>query len=65
MHFRPSGRPHPVANRIKNMGQNKGHDVVNLQYSCVSVGCHLRRNVVEIAASHEAVNRRVVGSSPT
>jgi len=40
-------------------GSNKGHGVVNLQYSCVFVGCHLRRKVVEFAASHEAVNRRV------
>ena len=29
---------------------------------CVLVGCHLRRKVVEIAKSHEAVNRRVAAS---
>ena len=29
---------------------------VNPQYSCVFVGCHLRHNVDEIAASHEAAN---------
>ena len=46
-------------------GSNKGHDVVSLQYLCVFMGCHLRRKVVRFAASHEAVNRRVVGSSPT
>ncbi len=39
-------------------GSNKGHYVVNLQYSCIFMGCHLRRrNVVEFAASHEAGNR--------
>jgi hypothetical protein len=44
-------------------GSSKGHDGASLQYSCVFVGCHLRRKVVEFAASHEAVNRRV-GASP-
>ena len=33
---------------------------MSLQYSCVFVSCHLLRKVVEFAASHEAVNRRVV-----
>ena len=28
------------------------------------VSCHLRRWILEITASHEAVNRRVVGSNP-
>jgi hypothetical protein len=32
-------------------GSNKGHDTVNLQYSCGPVGCHLRRKVVEFAVS--------------
>src|SRR5258708_33101043 len=32
-------------------GANKGHDTVNLQYSCGPVGCHLRRKVVEFAVS--------------
>jgi hypothetical protein len=34
-------------------GSNKGYDTVNPQYSCVFVGCHLRRKVVEFAVSHE------------
>jgi len=34
-------------------GSNKGHDTVNLQYSCGLVGCHLRRKVFEFAVSHE------------
>jgi len=46
-------------------GSNKGHDTCCLQCPSVPVGCHLRRKVVGFAASHEAVNRRVVGSSPT
>jgi hypothetical protein len=41
----------PVA--IHPPGSNKGHDTVNLQYSCGPVGCHLRRKVVEFAVSHE------------
>jgi hypothetical protein len=53
----PSGTP--------NSGSNKGHDVCYLQYRSVPVGRHLLRKVVGFAASHEAVNRRVVGSSPT
>ena len=42
---------------VEVFGSNRGHDVVNLQYSCVFVGCHLRRKAVEFTASHEAVNR--------
>ena len=41
-------------------GSNKGHDVCYLQYLSVPVGCHLGRKVVGFAASHEAVNRRVL-----
>jgi hypothetical protein len=40
-------------------GSNKGHDTVNLQYSCGLVGCHLRRKVVEFAVSHETHNPKV------
>ena len=46
-------------------GSNKGHKVMNLEYSYMFVGCHLRRKIVECAASHEAVNRRVVVRSRT
>ena len=45
-------------------GSNKGHDILNHQYSYAFVGCHLRRKVVELAKNDEAVKRRVVGSSP-
>src|SRR5258708_32841399 len=44
-------------------GANKGHDTVNLQYSCGPVGCHLRRKVVEFAVSHETHNPKVGGSN--
>ena len=50
---------------IEKRGSNKGPDLPHPQYSCTFVGCHLHRKVVGFAASHEAVNRRVVGSSPT
>jgi hypothetical protein len=30
-------------------GSNTGHDTATLQYSCVPVGCHLHRKVVEFA----------------
>src|ERR1700730_2645086 len=49
----------------KNSGSNKGHESMSLQYLCGFVGRQLHRKVVEFAVSHEAVNRRVVGSSPT
>jgi hypothetical protein len=49
----------------KTSGSNKGHESKTLQYLCGFVGRHLHRKVVEFAVSHEAVNRRVVGSSPT
>jgi hypothetical protein len=42
---------------------NKGHAVRNLQFPCVPVRGHLRRKVVDFAASHEAVNRTVLESS--
>ena len=45
-------------------GSKKGHDTVNLQYSCGLVGCHLRRKVVELAVSHETHNPKVGGSNP-
>jgi hypothetical protein len=38
--------------------RKQGHDVMNHQYSCVFVGCHLRRKVVGFAMSHEALNPR-------
>jgi hypothetical protein len=38
---------------LGNPGSNKGHVSVNVQYSCVVVGCHLRRKVFEFAVSHE------------
>jgi hypothetical protein len=41
---------------VTSSGSNKGHDTVNLQYSCGPVGCHLRRKVVEFAVSHETHN---------
>ena len=41
---------------LKKVGSNKGHDSLNVQYSCVFVGCHLRRKVVEFAVFHETHN---------
>lgn len=41
----------------------QGHITWKHLYLCVLVGCHLRRKVVEIAKSHEAVNRRVLASN--
>jgi hypothetical protein len=49
---------------LKKVGSNKGHDSLNVQYSCVFVGCHLRRKVVEFAVSHETHNPKVGGSNP-
>jgi hypothetical protein len=37
---------------------------MNPQYSCVVVGCHLRREVFEFAVSHETHNPKVGGSNP-
>src|SRR6266851_7974333 len=42
-----------------NTRSNKGHDTVNLQYSCGPVGCHLRRKVVDFAVSHETHKPKV------
>jgi hypothetical protein len=44
---------------LKKVGSNKGHDSLNVQYSCVFVGCHLRRKVVEFAVSHETHKPKV------
>ena len=49
---------------LKKVGSNKGHDSLNVQYSCVVVGCHLRRKVFECAVSHEPHNPKVGGSNP-
>src|ERR1700730_15559519 len=51
--------------RSKARGSIKGHGPCYLQDLGVPVGCHPRRNVVGFAVSHEAVYRRVLGSSPT
>ena len=42
---------------------NKSHGAPNLLYSCVVVGCHLRRKVFESAVSHEFHNPKVGGSN--
>jgi hypothetical protein len=43
---------------------NKGHACPDVQYSCVVVGCHLRRKVFEFAVSHDPHNPKVAGSNP-
>jgi hypothetical protein len=43
---------------------NLGHLILNAQYSCVFVGCHLRRKVFEFAVSHDPHNPKVGGSNP-
>ena len=53
-----------VADAFEKFGSNKGHASLNLLYSCVVVGCHLRRKVFEFAVSHEPHNPKVVGSNP-
>ena len=40
-------------------GLNKRYDTVNPQFSCVLVGCHLRRKVFEFAVSHAPHNPKV------
>src|SRR5258705_13967119 len=50
--------------RSWHTGSNLGHDTRNDQYSCVFVGCHLRRKVFEFAVSHETHNPKVGGSNP-
>src|SRR5260370_28685615 len=60
----------PDTIRIRNrklQGSNKGHASFNVQYSCVFVGCHLRRKVFEFAVSHETHKAKVgrVHSTPT
>jgi hypothetical protein len=49
--------------RKSGPGSNKGHDTVNLQYSCGPVGCHLRRKVVEFVVSHEAHKPKILWQS--
>src|SRR4030095_41147 len=50
--------------RREELGQMRGHDTVNLQCSCVFVGCHLRRKVFEFGVSHQSHNPKVGGSNP-
>jgi hypothetical protein len=45
-------------------GSNQGHVSCGVPYSCVFVGCHLRRKIFEFAVSHDPHNPKVGGSNP-
>lgn len=53
-----NGKPAPTDLQLirlggQRAGSNKGHTSLNVQYSWVVVGCHLRRKVFEFAISHD------------
>jgi hypothetical protein len=55
--FEPTQPRFALQTRIA--GSNQGHVALNVLYSCVLVGCHLRRKVFEFAVSHEPHKPRV------
>ena len=44
-------------------GSNQGHVSCGVPYSCVFVGCHLRRKIFEFAVSHDPHKRWISGQT--